>query len=41
LRKKKNVSGSISIQVISKAKGKYKVLKSIGAGNTNQEIEKL
>lgn len=41
LRKKKNVSGSISIQVISKAKGKYKVLKSIGAGNTKKEIEKL
>lgn len=41
LRKKKNSSGSISIQVISKAKGEYKVLKSIGAGSTKQEIAKL
>ena len=41
LRKLKNRSGSISIQVISKTRGKYKVLKSIGSGSSEQEIEKL
>lgn len=41
LRKLKNRSGSISVQIISKAKGKYKVVKTIGSGNSEQEIEKL
>jgi len=41
LRKKKNKSGSISIQIISKAHGKYKVVKTIGNGKTEQEIQKL
>lgn len=41
LRKKKNASGSTSVQVISKARGKYKVSKSIGSGTNEQEIEKL
>jgi len=41
LRKLKNRSGSVSIQVISKAGGKYKVLKSIGSATSEQEIEKL
>ncbi len=41
LRKKKNNSGSISIQIISKSRGKYKVVKTIGSGKTEQEIQKL
>jgi len=41
LRKKHNGSGSISVQIISKAHGKYKVEKTIGSGHTEQEIQKL
>lgn len=41
LRKKKNKSGSISVQVISKERGKYKVVKTIGSSNNEQEIQKL
>ena len=41
LRKKKNKSGSISVQIILKSGGKYKVVKTIGSGRTEQEIEKL
>lgn len=41
LRKKHNRSGSTSIQIISKAHGKYKVVKTIGNGRSEQEIQKL
>ena len=41
LRKKKNISGSISVQIISKAGGRYKVVKTIGSGRTEQEVQKL
>ena len=41
LRKLKNRSGSTSIQIISKERGKYKVLKTIGSSNNEQEIQKL
>ena len=41
LRKKKNKSGSISVQIISKSGGKYKVVKTIGSAKTEQEIQKL
>ena len=41
IRKKKNTSGSISVQIISKSTGKYKVVKSIGCGRNEQEVEKL
>jgi len=41
LRKKKNKSGSISVQIISKSGGKYKVVKTIGSGKSEQEIQKL
>jgi len=40
-RKKKNKSGSTSVQLILKSHGKYKVLKTIGCGRTEQEIQKL
>lgn len=41
IRKKKNTSGSTSIQIISKIYGKYKVHKTIGCATTWQEIQKL
>lgn len=41
LRKKKNKSGSISVQIISKSRGIYKVVKTIGCGNSIEEVEKL
>lgn len=40
VRKKKNKSGSISVQIISKSKGQYKLYKTIGSSFSNEEIEK-
>lgn len=41
VRKKKNASGIISIQVIDKSSGKYKVAKTIGSSKNSLEIQKL
>jgi transposase len=41
VRELKNRSGSISIQIISKARGRYKIVKSLGSAITRQEIERL
>lgn len=41
VRKKKNNGGLISIQVIEKSRGKYKVLKTIGSSKDNHEIEAM
>lgn len=41
VRKSKNRSGSISVQVISKAGGRYKLLKSFGSSKDRSEIEVL
>jgi transposase len=41
VRKKKNKSGTVSIQIISKASGKYKVYKTIGCAKTGREEELL
>ena len=41
LRKIKNRSGSFSVQIISKGGGKYKVVKTIGSGSSEQELQKL
>ena len=41
VRKLKNRSGSCSVQIIQKVKGRYKVIKTIGCATTWQEIEKL
>ena len=38
---KKNKSDSISIQIISKSRGKYKVVKNIGYDKSEQEIQEL
>jgi transposase len=39
VRKKKNKSGSVSIQIISKSTGKYQVVKTIGCARTSREEE--
>ena len=41
IREVKNRSGSISVQIISKARGDYKVIKTIGSATTLQEITEL
>lgn len=41
IRKKKNKAGSISIQIISKHHGQYKVEKTIGSSDNLHEIERL
>ena len=41
LREKKNKSGSVSVQIIQKLRGKYKVVQTIGSGRTEQELIKL
>ena len=41
IRKLKNRAGSQSVQIISKGRGKFKVVKTIGCGHTEQEIQKL
>lgn len=41
IRKNKNRSGSVSIQIVSKQSGRYRIVKTIGSGRTEQEIEYL
>lgn len=41
IRQLRNRSGSTSIQIISKARGRYKVVKSLGSATTQQEIDRL
>lgn len=41
VRKKKNKSGTISIQIIDKSSGKYKVVKTVGSSKDLKKIEKL
>jgi transposase len=41
VRKKKNKSGKVSVQIISKTSGKYKVVKTVGCSNNLAEVEKL
>jgi len=41
VRKKKNASGSISVQIISKINRKYKVVETIGCSANSNEIEHL
>ena len=41
IRKNRNRSGSYSVQIVSKASGKYKLVKTIGSGRTEQELQKL
>ncbi|MCK9292215.1 MAG: hypothetical protein M0P54_11485 [Bacteroidales bacterium] len=39
IREKKNSSGSVSVQIISKALGRYKVVKTIGCSAERYKIE--
>jgi len=41
IRKKENKSGSVSIQIIDKSSGKYKVVKTIGSSQTEGELASL
>jgi len=41
VRKLKNRSGSLSVQVIQKVRGKYKVIKTIGCATAQRKIEEL
>lgn len=41
IRKSKNRSGSISVQIISKHRGRFKVIKTIGSANSEQAISIL
>ncbi|MCK5704544.1 MAG: hypothetical protein KAI29_25500, partial [Cyclobacteriaceae bacterium] len=41
VRKLRNRSGSYSIQIISKTKGKYKVVRTIGSSKNEQELQRL
>lgn len=41
VRKKKNKSGVISIQIIDKSSGKYKVVKTLGSSSDNAAVENL
>lgn len=41
VRKKKNKSGLISIQIIDKSSGKYKVIKTIGSSKNSKIVEQL
>ena len=41
VRELKNRSGSVSIQIISKLKGKYKVVKTVGSATQLQDIKAL
>ena len=41
VRKKRNRSGSVSVQIIDKSYGTYRVLKIIGSSRDDDEIERL
>lgn len=41
VRKKKNKSGVISVQIIDKSSGRYKVVKTIGSSVNEQEVKRL
>jgi len=41
IRKNKNRSGSYSIQIVSKQRGSYKVIKTLGSGRSAEEVEFL
>ncbi|MDR1757949.1 MAG: hypothetical protein LBR51_03160, partial [Bacteroidales bacterium] len=41
LRKKRNPSGVVSVQIIDKSGGKYKVFRTIGSSADETEVEKL
>ncbi|NLL28594.1 MAG: hypothetical protein GX259_07345 [Bacteroidales bacterium] len=41
IREKKNNSGSVSIQIVSKVRGKYKLVKTVGCATKQHKINQL
>ena len=41
VRRKRNKTGSVSVHVISKHTGKYRVVRSFGTGRTEQELARM
>src|SRR5690625_7960732 len=41
VRKKKNPSGVVSVQIIDKSSGKYRVVKTVGSSSNLEEIDLL
>ena len=41
IRKKKNKSGSISVQIIDKSSGKYEVIETVGCADNEQQQQNL
>ena len=41
VRRKPNKTGTVSVQVISKQSGKYRMIRSFGVGRTEQELVRL
>jgi transposase len=41
IRKKPNRSGSVSVQIVSKERGKYKVVKTVGSSHTEEGVHLL
>jgi transposase len=41
VRKKHNKSGLVSVQIIDKSQGRYKVIKSVGCSASDREVDKL
>ena len=41
VRRKKNASGSVSVQIISKWRGEYKVVYTVGSARERKDIERL
>ncbi len=41
IRKNRNRTGSHPVQIVPKSSGKYKLIKTIGSGRTEQELQKL
>ncbi|MDR0505626.1 MAG: hypothetical protein LBH32_02250 [Dysgonamonadaceae bacterium] len=41
VRKKKNPSGVVCVQIIKKYRGKYQYVRTVGSSSTAQEIEDL
>lgn len=41
VRKKRNTSGLVSVQIIDKGRGSYKVIKTMGSSASISEVEKL
>lgn len=41
VRKKRNKSGTVSVQIVSKNRGKYRVIQTVGSAKDPEEVERL